>query len=395
MRPKVRRAGTDRTIHVLAWMLLVAVCCFLLWIVFGGGAHADPGSSPGRAPGSSPGPAPGSVSGATDPKAVAREIGRTGIAASGAIARNAASAAEVPGYAGTDLPERNLTTGSMEDAARATLADPDDPGGAAGRAVVEGTLTRPSRPVGVDDSEIARGTSITADPQGASHGASGLASGSTADCASGLSAMETGGACGGVTWCVGAGCETVSVEANTGFADSVTRLNIVLEMGGEEFDRENIAFFKGEKKSCRIKFGGLANCCRNSGLLVGLANCSEAEIELAKERNTGTTHYLGVSCAKRIFGVCVTRKRSWCVFGSKLGRILHEEARPQFGIGWSSCRGFSVAEIERIDFDTLDLSEFTENLIDGSMEPAISLPGAGDTQAVMQDRIRDFYGRGP
>ena len=332
---------------------------------------------------------------AADPRAVAHDIGQAGQAAAGAIARDPASAAEVPGYTGTDVPEKNLTAGSMEDAARAVMADPDDPGGAAGRAVIEGTRTRPARPVGAGDPEIARETSISANPQSAVHGASGLASGSTADCMSGLGDMETGGACGRVTWCVGAGCETVAAEANSGFADSVTRLNMVLEMGGEEFDRESIAFFQGEKKSCRIKFGGLANCCKNSGALVGLANCSKAEIELAKERNTGTTHYLGVSCAKKIFGVCITRKRSWCVFGSKLGRILHEEARPQLGIGWSSCRGFTVAEIESIDFDALDLSEFTENLIDGSMEPAISVPGAGDTQAVMQDRIREFYGRSP
>ena len=337
---------------------------------------------------------PGSVSGTGDPRAAAADLGRTGQAAAGAIARDATSASEVPGYAGTDVPEKNLTAGAMEDAARQVLADPDDLGGAAGRAVIEGTLKRPSRTVDAGDPEVVRADIVATNPQHAAHGASGLASGSIGNCTAGLGDMETGGACGGVTWCVGAGCETVAAEANSGFADSVTRLNMVLEMGGDEFDRESIAFFQGEKRSCRIKFGGLANCCKNSGLLVGLANCSEAEIELAKERNTGTTHYLGVSCAKRIFGVCITRKRSWCVFGSKLGRILHEEARPQLGIGWSSCRGFTVAEIESIDFDALDLSEFTENLIDGSMEPAISLPGAGDTQTVMQDRIQDFYERG-
>ena len=29
------------------------------------------------------------------------------------------------------------------------------------------------------------------------------------------------------------------------------------------------------------------------------------------------------------------------------------------------------------------------------MEPAVSLPGAGDTQSLMRSRIRDFYGRNP
>ena len=32
--------------------------------------------------------------------------------------------------------------------------------------------------------------------------------------------------------------------------------------------------------------------------------------------------------------------------------------------------------------------------MDGSMEPAVSLPDAGDTGQAMRTRIRDFYQRG-
>ena len=35
---------------------------------------------------------------------------------------------------------------------------------------------------------------------------------------------------------------------------------------------------------------------------------------------------------------------AWCVFGSKLGRILQQQGRRQLGIGWSGCRGFTVSE---------------------------------------------------
>ena len=44
--------------------------------------------------------------------------------------------------------------------------------------------------------------------------------------------------------------------------------------------------------------------------------------------------------------------------------------------------------------DSLDLSEFTENMMDGDMEPDVSLPDSGDTGAAMRTRIRDFYSRG-
>ena len=370
-RAAFRRARASRTTRLVAWSLMVAIFCFLLWIVFGGGAQAG------------------------DPRAEARAIGNAGAAAARAIARDSSSAADVPGYAGTDLPERNIGAGSLEDAARARLADPDDPGGAAGRTVIEGVTVRPERPVDATDPAVLRGKGIAADPQASAHGADGLASGSATDCGAELQDAEDGGGCGQVTYCVGAGCETVRSQANTGFVEATTRLNMAIELGGEEFDREDMRFFKGKRQRCHIHFGGLANCCKNSGLLVGLANCSSSEKELAEERNAGNTHYLGKYCSKKtFFGICIRRSRAWCVFGSKLGRILQQQGRSQLGIDWSSCRGLTVAEIEGIDFASLDLSEFTENLMDGSMEPSVSLPDAGDTGEAMRTRIRDFYSRG-
>ncbi|MCY4552016.1 MAG: conjugal transfer protein TraN, partial [Defluviicoccus sp.] len=117
--------------------------------------------------------------------------------------------------------------------------------------------------------------------------------------------------------------------------------------------------------------------------------------ELAKERNAGNTHYLGRYCSRKtFFGLCIRRSRAWCVFGSKLGRILQQQGRAQLGIGWGSCRGLTVAEVESIDFASLDLSEFTEDLMDASKEPSVSLPDAGDTGEAMRTRIREFYSRG-
>ena len=358
-------------VRLLAWTAMFALCCLMLWTLGGMAAHAE------------------------DPKAAARAIGQAGTAAAGAIARDASKAATVPGYTGTDLPERNLTASGMEDAARARLADPDDPGGSAGRAVIEGTTSRPGSPVSASDPAIARGETIADNPQNSTHGADGLASGSVSTCGSGLEDAGDGGSCGGVRYCVGAGCETVRSGANTGFVDATSRLNMAIELGGEKFDREDMRFFKGTRRACTIRLFGLANCCRNDGLLEGLAGCSASERELARERNEGNTHYLGKRCAKKtFFGVCIRREKVWCTFGSKLGRILQEQGRRQIGRGWSDCSGFTVAEIESIDFGSLDLSEFTENMMDGDMEPDVSLPDAADTGAAMRTRVRNFYQRG-
>ena len=367
-----RGARGQRLARLPGYIVTAAVFAFLLWIVFGGAAQAG------------------------DPKSEARAIGNAGTAAARAIARDASNAATVPGYAGTNVPERNIGAGALETEGRARLADPDDPGGQAGRSVIEGVTVRPAVPVTAGDPGVARGRAVAADPGNAAHGAGNLASGSVADCGADLPDANRGGSCGSVRWCVGAGCETVAPEANTGFVEATTRLNMALELGGEEFDRDSLRFFAGKRRACHIKLFGLANCCRNSGLLIGLGNCSASERELAEERNAGNTHYLGRYCSKRtFFGACIRRSRAWCVFGSKLGRILHQQARPQLGLGWGSCRGFTVAEVERIDFARLDLSEFTQDLMDGSREPAVTLPEAGATQSVMRDRVRDFYRRQP
>ena len=360
-----------RVMRLLTWTAMFALVCLMLWVVSGMAARAE------------------------DPKAAARAIGNAGNAAARTIARDSSNAAEVPGYAGTNLPERSIGANALEDEGRARLADPDDPGGAAGRTVVEGVTSRPAANVPASDPLVRRSETVAASPQSSAHGADGLASGSATNCGADLQDADDGGTCGSVRYCVGAGCETVSPQANTGFVNATTRLNMALELGGEEFDRDDMRFFTGQRHACHIHFGGLANCCRNSGLLVGLANCSAEERELAEERNAGNTHYLGRYCSRRtLFGVCIRRSRAWCVFGSKLGRILQQQGRAQLGIGWSSCRGFTVAEVESIDFVDLDLSEFTQDLMDGSREPSVSLPDAGDTGTAMRTRIRDFYRRG-
>ena len=331
---------------------------------------------------------------AEDPKAAARAIGQAGLQAAGDVARDAASADAVPGYAGTDLPERRLTAGGMPAAAAARLADPDAPGGVAGRAVIEGATQRPDAAVPASDPAVVRAETVAATPQSVAHRADGLASGSVQDCAAGLQDAQSGGACGSVRYCVGADCETVRPQASDGFVDAAARLNLVMELGSDEFDRAALQFFKGQRKACKIRLGGLADCCTNSGLLVGLGNCSSAERELARERHDGNTRYLGEFCTRRILGICVTRERAWCVFGSKLGRIMQEQGRAQLAIGWGSCRGLTVAEIEGVDFNALDLGEFTADLLDGGKEPSVSLPDAGGTQSLMRNRIRAFYGLG-
>ena len=204
---------------------------------------------------------------AGDAREAAEAIGRAGTVAAAAIVQDGSSASRIPGFAGTDLPEGGLTDATMEDTARRVLLDQEGPGGAAGRAVIEGAASRPEAEVPASDPLVRQSARIADDPKDTRWRADGIASGRAEDCTASQGDIDKGGSCGRIVSCTGAGCETVETEANTGFTRSAAMLNMVLEMGGDEFDREALRFFAGERKACRIRLGGLANCCKNSGLL--------------------------------------------------------------------------------------------------------------------------------
>ena len=326
-------------------------------------------------------------------RAAARTVGAAGQATARGLATDAGEALNVPGFEGAGVAQTGQTGSTLEASARAALADPNDDGGAVGAFVTAGAAARPDGGIESNDPAIRRGETVQGAPTASAWRARGLASGSVRECGRELDAAQTAGRCGGVNWCVGADCERVDTPANTGFVDAATQLNMVMEMGTEEFDRGSMRVFSGDRQSCPIRFLGLQNCCTDSGLFIetGLVGCEAHEIELARSRSDGLTHYLGEYCAKRILGICRRRDRAWCVFTSLLGRILHEQARPQLGMGWGNCDGFTVAQIQRIDFDRVNLSEFTDTLLDESEAPGVSLPNSGATATDMRERIRRYY----
>ena len=145
---------------------------------------------------------------------------------------------------------------------------------------------------------------------------------------------------------------------------------MVIEMGGEEFNRENLRFFRGERQLVPDPAGAASPiAARTQARSSTSPTAPRGSGSWPQERHAGNTHYLGNADAPSGYWACASAgSGSWCVFGSKLGRILQEATRTaSSGLGWGSCRGFTVEEMERIDFEAVDLSEFTEDLVtDGS-----------------------------
>jgi len=129
----------------------------------------------------------------------------------------------------------------------------------------------------------------------------------------------------------------------------------------------NFKVFSGHDKRCTPTALAtlFTNCCNLSGWFKSW--CSNEEREVKKRRIGGTCSEVGDYCAKRIFGVCIKKKKTYCCFNSKLGRIINEQGRPQIGKSFGSaknpdCEGFTPEEMSKLDFSRLDLSEYVNDM---------------------------------
>ena len=112
-------------------------------------------------------------------------------------------------------------------------------------------------------------------------------------------------------------------------------------------------------------------CCYPDTMSGG---CYPEEFSQARMAGEGGCHVVGEYCATRALSVCMVKKQTSCCFSSKLGRIFHEQGRPQltaFGAdgGWGAprspnCRGFTPEEFQSLNFGSMDLSEYVQDIED-------------------------------
>jgi len=108
-------------------------------------------------------------------------------------------------------------------------------------------------------------------------------------------------------------------------------------------------------------------------IVMSLLSCDEQEARLALKEGAGLCHSVGTYCSSciRVFGSCVsctTETTSKCCFNSMLSRIINEQGRPQVGKSWGDarnpdCSGFTVAQLQSLDFAQMDFSEFYASLV--------------------------------
>ena len=177
--------------------------------------------------------------------------------------------------------------------------------------------------------------------------------------------------CGDKFFCSDGSCSDIENNVNSDFGHAVSQLATLAQAGKDiGLDANNLKAFSGRPMYCRKSGFGFSDCCKDSGWghKVGLAKCSSEENALGQAKEKKLVVYVGTFCSKKILKKCVRRKSSYCVFDNKLARIIQYQGRSgQLGIGFGGasspdCRGMSVDELQKIDFNRMDYSDFYDEL---------------------------------
>ena len=119
--------------------------------------------------------------------------------------------------------------------------------------------------------------------------------------------------------------------------------------------------------------------------------CSREEMLLHEKDAQGLCAYVGTYCSSSFLGVCLTKRKVYCCFESKLSRILQEQGRPQIGKTWGTpkkplCDGFTIFEFQQLDLSVMDFSEIYAEFVD-----AAKLPDEAATLIEIQAKIEAYY----
>ena len=183
---------------------------------------------------------------------------------------------------------------------------------------------------------------------------------------------STGYVCGSEFYCSDGSCSAMQAGQNQNFEMAVSQL-AALAAAGKDFagmDPNQVTAFTGKAMACRKSAAGFSNCCKSGGWgqSAGLAHCNTEEKEIGTGKEKKLVVKVGSYCSKKVLGVCLQQKEGYCVFDSKLARIVQEQGRrDQLGISFGSgsnpdCRGIRVAELQGIKFDHIDFSDFYDDL---------------------------------
>jgi conjugal transfer mating pair stabilization protein TraN len=163
-----------------------------------------------------------------------------------------------------------------------------------------------------------------------------------------------------------------ALMTGAGFSGSFTTYGITVAASGTAVPAGAVTLYSGQNVIVAVDPYTLVIAIVMY-VVMSLMSCSQDEGKLAMKEGAKLCHSIGTWCSKciRVLGACVTcieRTTSKCCFNSQLARLINEQGRAQLGIGWGKaqqpqCEGFTVGQLQALDFSRMDLTEFYASIV--------------------------------
>lgn len=124
-----------------------------------------------------------------------------------------------------------------------------------------------------------------------------------------------------------------------------------------------------------------------------LTACDQSDMMTGMRKGQRLCHHVGTYCSERFFGACIKEYEGHCCYNSRLARIVQQQGRPQIGKSWGSaenpqCGGFTPEELARLDFSSMDLSEFIAEI----QQKAINtVPGTNRASSNVANKVTNYF----
>jgi conjugal transfer mating pair stabilization protein TraN len=190
---------------------------------------------------------------------------------------------------------------------------------------------------------------------------------------------------------------TQALLTSGGFSGSFSSYGVTVAVNGTALPAGSSVLYAGESLVVAFDPWSLVIAIVIYVVMAALS-CDAEEGQLAMKEGARLCHAVGTYCSSciRVHGRCVscrTYTTNKCCFNSALARIIQEQGRQQLGKSWGGarnpdCSGFTVAQLQSLDFARMDLSEFYASIVP-------TLPNATAVQAGNTGQAGDcYYGEG-
>lgn len=103
-------------------------------------------------------------------------------------------------------------------------------------------------------------------------------------------------------------------------------------------------------------------------VISNLLECSNEEKLLGLQVGNQLCTQVARWCSKRRLFLCKERREAYCCYNSRLAKSIATVAKQQLNQGSGHCSGFTVAELEKVDFSKVDLAPLVADIKKQSMD---------------------------